>query len=113
MIIGTIGAYRMYQLDPEGKQLVVYGLILGMVGAIVTLIGNLAAYSGLVGIGAGGGVIFGLVIDLIIYGILYYLVVVSRFPGQAPLSPSGATSWGAGGPGAPGGPSAPPPPPSV
>ena len=29
VIVGTIGAYRMYQLDPEGKQLVVYGLILG------------------------------------------------------------------------------------
>jgi hypothetical protein len=113
VIIGTIGAYRMYQLDPEGKQLVVYGLILGIVGAIVTLIGNYAAYSGLIGIGAGGGVIFGLIIDLIIYGILYYLVVVSRFPGQAPLSPPHTTSWSGGGPAAPGGPSAPPPPPSV
>ena len=98
VIIGTIGAYRMYQLDPEGKQWVVYGLILGIVGAVVTLIGNYAAYSGLIGIGAGGGVIFGLIIDLIIYGVLYYLVVVSRFPGQAPLSPPAATSWSGGGP---------------
>jgi hypothetical protein len=108
VIIGTIGAYRMYQLDPEGKQWVVYGLVLGIVGAVVTLIGNYTAYSGLIGIGAGGGVIFGLIIDLIIYGILYYLVVVSRFPGQAPLSPPAATSWGGGG-----GPAAPPPPPSA
>jgi len=35
VIIGTIGAYRMYQLNPEGKLWVIYGLILGIVGAIV------------------------------------------------------------------------------
>jgi hypothetical protein len=52
-------------------------------------------------------VIFGLIIDLIIYGVIYYLVVVSRFPGQAPLTPPGASSWNSGGP------AAPPPPPSV
>ncbi len=49
LIVGTIGAYRMYQLNPEGKQWVIYGLLLGIVGAVVTLIGNYAAYSGLIG----------------------------------------------------------------
>jgi hypothetical protein len=105
IIIGTIGAYRMYQLNPEGKLWVIYGLILGLVGAVVTLIGNYAAYSGFVGAGAGAGVIVGLIFDAIIYGIVYYLVVVSRFPGQAPLTSSATTTWGGGGP------SAPPPPP--
>jgi hypothetical protein len=108
VIIGTIGAYRMYQLNPEGKLFVVYGLILGLVGAVVTVIGNYAAYSGLVGIGAGGAVIVGLVIDLIIYFVIYYLVVVSRFPGQAAFSSPTGTTWSSGGP-----PSSPPPPPSV
>ena len=107
VIIGTVGAYRMYQGDAEGKLWVVYGLILGIVGAVITLIGNYAAYSGLVGIGAGGAVIVGLIIDLIIYFVIYYLVVISRFPGQAPLTTTG-TSWTGGGPSAP-----PPPPPTV
>jgi hypothetical protein len=107
VILGTLGAYRMYQGNPQGKEWVIYGLLLGIVGSVITLIGNLAAYSGLIGIGAGGGVIVGLIIDLIIYFIVYYLVVVSRFPGQAPLTPPAATSWGGGGPAAP-----PPPPPA-
>jgi hypothetical protein len=104
VIIGTMGAYRMYQGNREGKLPVIYGLILGVAGAVITLIGNLAAYSGLIGVGAGGTVVFSLVIDLIVYFVVYYLVVVSRFPGEAPLSPPSATTWG-------GGPSAPPPPP--
>jgi hypothetical protein len=105
VIIGTTGAYRMYQLNPEGKLWVIYGLMLGLAGAVVTLIGNYAAYSGLTGVGAGAGVIVGLIFDAIIYGIVYYLVVVSRFPGQAPLTPPATTTWSGGGP------SAPPPPP--
>ena len=108
VILGTMGAYRMYQGNPQGKEWVIYGLILGLVGAVITLIGNLAAYSGLIGIGAGGGVIFGLIIDLIIYFVIYYLVVVSRFPGEgtfaSPSSSPPSSSWG-------GGPTAPPPPP--
>jgi hypothetical protein len=101
-VLGTIGAYRMYEENPQGKEWVIYGLALGLVGAVLTLVGNLSAYSGLL-VGAGAGAIFGLIIDLIVYFIVYYLVVVSRFPSQAPLNPPGASSWG--------GPSAPPPPP--
>jgi hypothetical protein len=103
LVIGTIGAYRMYQGNAQGKEWVIYGLVLGFVGAIIGLIGNLSAYSGVLGYGAGGA-IFGLIIDAIIYFIVYYVVIVSRFPGQVPLAPPGATPWGSG-------PSAPPPPP--
>ncbi len=103
LVIGTIGAYRMYQDNAAGKEWVIYGLALGFIGAIIGLVGNLSAYSGVLGYGAGGA-IFGLIIAAIIYFIVYYVVVVSRFPGQTPLSPPGHTSWG-------GGPSAPPPPP--
>lgn len=106
VVIGTIGAYRMYQGNREGKLWVVYGLILRVVAALVSVVGNYAAYSGLRTIGAGGAAIFGFLVDLIICFIVYYLVVVSRFPGEAPLSQHGATTWDGGGPSAP-----PPPPP--
>ncbi len=103
LVIGTIGAYRMYQGLRQGKDWVIYGLALGLLGALIGLIGNIMAYSGLLGFGAGA--IVGFIIDLIIYFIVYYLVVISRFPGEAPLV---ATPGGYGGYGAP-----PPPPPSA
>ncbi|MHB8718469.1 MAG: hypothetical protein ACYDAC_06220 [Candidatus Dormibacteria bacterium] len=105
LAIGTLGAYRMYECNPQGKELVVYGLIVGFVGAVITLTGNIAAYSLVAGYGAGVAIV-GLVIDAIIYFILYYLVVISRFPGSAPsAAPGPPPSWG--------GPSTPPPPPSA
>jgi hypothetical protein len=107
VVTGTIGAYRMYQMNPQGKEYVIYGLGLGLLGAVISLIGNVIAYSGLGVIGVGyGGAIAALIIDLIIYGILYYLVVISRFPGQAPLVPTSGGGYGGGGYGSP-----PPPPP--
>jgi hypothetical protein len=105
VVIGTIGAYRMYQGNREGKDWVIYGLALGLLGAVVGLIGQIIAYSGLIGLGLGGGAIFVFIIDLVIYFIVYYIVVISRFPGDTPLAP---TSYGGYGGGTP-----PPPPPSV
>ncbi|MEO8897868.1 MAG: hypothetical protein ABI352_09485 [Candidatus Dormibacter sp.] len=111
IILGTIGAYRMYQGNPQGKEWVIYGLLLGLLAAIITIIGEYAAYSGLIGLGVGGGAIFGLIIDLIVYFIVYYLVIISRFPGGAPLSTG--TMYG-GPPSSYGGPpSSPPPPPTA
>ncbi|MBV8195253.1 MAG: hypothetical protein JOY80_06965 [Candidatus Dormibacteraeota bacterium] len=101
LAIGTIGGYRMYQLNRQGKDWVIYGLILGLAGALVGLVGNVIAYSGLL-VGVGAGAIVGFIIDLIIYFIVYYLVVISRFPGEAPLVASGAGGYG----------SPPPPPPA-
>jgi hypothetical protein len=107
--VGTLGAYQMYQLNRDGKRLVIYGLALGLLGAIVTLIGNIIFYSGLSVLGVGyGGAIFGLIIDVIVYGIVWYLVIISRWPGDAPLVATGSTG-GYGNP--PGGYGSPPPPP--
>lgn len=86
-ILELIGGYRMYQENPEGKKLLIYGIVLGALGTIVYGIG----YSGF------AGVIIGLIIDFIIY----YIVVISRFPGEAPLVAGGAP------------PPPPPPPPPV
>jgi hypothetical protein len=94
-VLAAVGGYRMYQLNRQGKEWVIYGLILSVIGSLVTTIGW-----GGYGIGS---FIFGLILNFVIY----YLVVVSRFPGEAPLAPPSATpTWGGGGP------SSPPPPPA-
>jgi hypothetical protein len=93
-ILYAFGGFRMYQLNRQGKDLVIYGLIVSLVGGILEIVG----YGGV------GSFIF----DLIIAVVLYYLVVISRWPGDAPLVASGPTG-GYGNP--PGGYGSPPPPP--
>ncbi|HKR99605.1 MAG TPA: hypothetical protein VJU79_08835 [Candidatus Dormibacteraeota bacterium] len=89
-ILAAVGGFQMYNLNRRGKDYVIYALAIGLGGAIVVLIGQLIAYSGLLLYSAGGAVA-GLIIDVIIYGVVYYLVVISRFPGEAPLAPGAGT----------------------
>ncbi|MBV9099859.1 MAG: hypothetical protein JOZ46_09085 [Candidatus Dormibacteraeota bacterium] len=104
-ILAAIGGFQMYNLNRDGKRLVIYGIALGLLGALISLIGNIVAYSGIYALGySAAGAIVGFIFALIIYGILYYLVVISRFPGEAPVAPSYGGGYG----GTP-----PPPPPSV
>ncbi|HEX9269673.1 MAG TPA: hypothetical protein VF998_07510 [Candidatus Limnocylindria bacterium] len=63
------GGYRMYKLDPEGKRFAIYGLALGLVGQLITAIGY---YS-----------VGGQIVPIALTVVLYYLVVVSRFPQPA------------------------------
>ena len=93
-LLGAWGGFQMYQLNRGGKDLVIYGLVLSVIGSLITTIGY-----GSYGIGS---FIFALIINFIIY----YLVVVSRFPGQTPLAAT--QPWAGGGPSTP-----PPPPPSA
>ena len=107
-IMSAIAGFQMYGGNRAGKNLMIYGLLVLFIGSVVTAIGHIIAYSGLIGYGAGyaaGGAIFELIFGLIVYGILYYLVVISRFPGEAPLV---AAPGGYGNP--PGGYGSPPPP---
>ena len=108
-IVGAVGGFRMYQMNREGKLWVIYGIALAFVGAIIGLIGNIVAYSGLIGYGFGAGALVGFIVDVIIYFCIYYLVIISRFPGETPLV---ATGPGYGGYGGPGGAPPPPPPPA-
>lgn len=104
--LAALGGFRMYQMNREGKINFIYGCALGALGTVVYLVGNIIFYSGISVLGAGyGGAIVGAIIDLIFIFIFYYLVVISRFPGEAPLVPS-AYGGGYGGYGSP-----PPPPP--
>jgi hypothetical protein len=61
----------MYQLNRAGKDQVIYGVAVGVIGGILQIVG----YGGV------GGFIFSLIVAVIIY----YLVVISRFPGESPL----------------------------
>ena len=74
------GGYKMYQLDIAGKNLVIMGLALSVVASIIGSIGA-ENPTGIIG-------------SIIINGIIYYLVIISRFPSEAPL----VTSGGAGAP---------------
>jgi len=108
-IMSAIAGYQMYQGDRGGKRLMIYGLAVVFIGAIVGAIGRIIAYSGILGFGAGyavGGAIFDIIFGIIFFGIPYYLVVISRFPGDVPLVSS---AGGYGNP--PGGYGSPPPPP--
>jgi hypothetical protein len=92
-VLYAFGGFRMYQLNRSGKDLVIYGLAVNVVGGIL----------GIVGYGGVGSFIFSLIIAVVVY----YLVVISRWPGDAPLVAS--TPGGYGNP--PGGGYTPPPPP--
>jgi hypothetical protein len=101
-LLELIGGYRMYQENPEGKRLLIYGIALGALGSVIFGIG----YGGI------GGVIIGLIIDFVIY----YIVVISRFSNEAPLVAGGAVppppppSYSPPPPSPPPPPSTPPPP---
>ncbi len=92
-VLYLIGGFQMYNLNRSGKNLVIYGLALGLVGGLLELIGGLGA----------GSFIF----DLIWFVVGWYIVVISRWPGDAPLV---ATAMPPGGYGSP---PPPPPPPSA
>jgi hypothetical protein len=112
-IFVAIGGFQMFNLNRDGKRLLIYGLALAVVGRLIHLIGVLIAYSGVYAFGyTPAGDIVGFIIWVVIYFILYYLVVISRFPGESPLAASGGYGGGYGGYGGPGS-TPPPPPPSV
>ncbi|MGH2450932.1 MAG: hypothetical protein ACRDGE_06640 [Candidatus Limnocylindria bacterium] len=91
-VIGTVitawGGYQMYQEKREGKTLVIYGLVLNVVGGLVAALG-------------GSGDFVGWLIGALIAFVVYYLVIISRFPGEPALVTSGPGAAGGSGPSAP------------
>jgi hypothetical protein len=80
--IGTIliawGGWKMYQLQPEGKNMVIYGLGIHIVAGLITALGSLNPFS-----------LVGWIVGSLITFVFYYLVIISRFPGEAQLAPGG------------------------
>ena len=71
-IIWTIGGYQMYQEKPEGKSMLVVALALNVVTSLIYDIGTAA--------------VTGVIFTLLINGIIYYFVMISRFSYDAPLA---------------------------
>jgi len=69
-IIGAWGGFQMYQGKQAGKLLAIYGILINVVGSLLATIG-----------GAGGlvGWVFGALVSFVIY----YLIVISKFPSEA------------------------------
>lgn len=77
-VVGAWGGYQMYQGKPEGKKFAIFGVLINVVGSLIAAVG-----------GSGGfvGWIFGALISFVIY----YLIVISRFPDEAPLVAAAST----------------------
>lgn len=74
-LMSAWGGYQMFQGRREGKALAIYGLVVGVIGNLVSALG-------------GSGDLVGWSIGALIAFVIYYLVVISRFPGDAPLTPT-------------------------
>ena len=84
-LVATGGCVLMYRLNPAGRALAVYGLVVLALGGVVALIGNdifVAANSTFYTAGAGAAIF--LVVQLVAVALIYCLVVVSRAPVQPP-----------------------------
>ena len=65
------GGYQMYREDRGGKRWVIYGLVVYLVGIVL---------------GVLTGSIIEQIVPLIVLGAVYYVVVTSRFAGEAPVT---------------------------
>jgi hypothetical protein len=73
-LLSLLGGWQMYQGNAAGKRWVIYGLAIALAGNVVTGLGYLRV----------GSVILPILVILAVY----YLVVISRFPGEAPKTTS-------------------------
>lgn len=71
-ILGAWGGYQMYQEKHEGKATVIYGLVLNVVGSLIGALG-------------GSGGLTGWLVGALVTFAIYYIVIISRFPGEPPL----------------------------
>jgi hypothetical protein len=85
--IGTImvawGGYQMYQEKPEGKRMAILGFAVRVLGGLIGALGGLSPVG-----------IFGWIIGTAVTFCFYYLVVISRFPGEVPLVATGGVPGG-------------------
>jgi hypothetical protein len=73
-LLAAVGGFRMFAMVHEAKRQAIYGLLLGVVGGLIATIGF-------------GGFLSVLIFDVVLALVVYYLIVVSRFPDEEPLVP--------------------------
>ena len=98
-VLSLIGGIQMWQLKIKGKEWVIYGLILGLLGSLIESVGYY-----------GGFGITGFIFAVVIAAAIYYTVVISRFPGEPPLVAAGPAPGSGYAPPFGGAPTPPPPP---
>lgn len=73
-LLSAVGGFRMFAMVHEAKSQAIYGLLLGVIGGLIATIGY-------------GGFLSVLIFDVVLAVVVYYLIVVSRFPDEEPLLP--------------------------
>jgi hypothetical protein len=81
------GGYRMYQLDHGGRDMVLLGIFALVVSGFIGAFGSLSVL-------IVAGLIFWAISTAVTF-IFYYLIVISRFPDEAPLVAGGGSNAGA------------------
>lgn len=71
-LLSAVGGFRMFAMVHEAKGQAIYGLLLGVIGGLIATIGY-------------GGFLSVLIFDVVLAIVVYYLIVVSRFPDEEPL----------------------------
>ena len=66
-VMAAVGGWQMYQGNESGKRLAIYGLALAFVAQLIQMIG----------FGSAGGIL-----GLVLLAIVYYAIVVSRYPAK-------------------------------
>lgn len=79
-LLSAYGGFRMFAMVHEAKRQAIYGLVLGVVGGIIAAFGY-------------GGFLSVLILNIVLALLVYYLIVVSRFPDEEPLVPADESDW--------------------
>jgi len=64
-VMAAIGGWQMYQGNESGKRLAIYGLAIAFVAEIIQMIGFSSSSA---------------IVPLILLALVYYAIVVSRYP---------------------------------
>jgi len=79
-VVLALGSWKMYKNDASGKQMAIMGLAVNFVGVVL---GNLNAFG-----------IFTIFAGIIGTAVVYYLIIISRFPGQPQLVQTAQMPYG-------------------
>ena len=79
-MLSAIGGFRMFAMVQEAKSQAIYGLVLGAVGGVIATIG----YTGFLSV---------FIFDLLLGVVVYYLIIVSRFPDPTTAVASDDDDW--------------------